>query len=93
MNFLIQDFQLKVKLKFNLIDPRDFCWVDSLKDVNLSKKDKDILTNAYFKNVAIFKWQTDDMLIVDNIKCAHARLNVDSLRKIKIFIRTYLKIV
>jgi len=89
LKFLIRDLHLNVMVKFNLIDSRDLFWVDSLDGVNLSKKENVILTNSYFKNVSIFKWQTDDMLIVDNIKLAHARLNVDSLRKIKIFISQY----
>lgn len=75
--------------KFRSSDPRRYFWTDSIVDMELSKREENDLTEAYFKNCSIFRWKTGDMILIDNLKMAHARLNVDAHRKICIFIGEY----
>ena len=89
LNLSLRDLHRNIKMKINRIDARDCLWVARLVGASLSKREKDILTNAYFKNVSIFRWRSDDMILIDNVKVGHARLNVDSTRKIKIYIGRY----
>jgi hypothetical protein len=68
-------------------------WKTSFKDgTELSKAEKDALTKTLFDNSTIFRWHSGDALVVDNIKTAHARLNVDSHRKLHVFLSEYLEV-
>jgi alpha-ketoglutarate-dependent taurine dioxygenase len=72
------------------IDTRKVYWTDSLVGINLCRKEKRLLVEAYFNNCAIFKWQTGDLLLVDNIKVGHARLNIKGERNIYAFAGEYI---
>ena len=72
------------------IDTRKIYRTDSLVGSDLSRKEKRFLVETYFNNCAIFKWQTGDLLLVDNIKVGHARLNIKGERNIYAFAGEYI---
>ena len=88
---VLSSMKLTVKaLLAKTIDTRRIYWTDSLVDSSLSRKEKRLLVEIYFNNCAIFKWKTGDLLLIDNIKMGHARLNIKGERNIYAFMGEYI---
>tara|TARA_Y100001934_G_C12317109_1_gene758067 strand:- start:924 stop:1817 length:894 start_codon:yes stop_codon:yes gene_type:complete len=69
-----------------------YSWKTSfLEGPPLTDLEKKRLTRIFFDHCTIFRWHPRDVLIVDNIKAAHGRLNVDSSRKIHVFLSEYIE--
>ena len=55
----------------------------------LTKSQEQTLAATLFDHSTIFRWHKGDVLIVDNIRVAHGRLNVDSDRTMHVFLSKY----
>ena len=67
-----------------------YAWKTSLKNgPQLSVSEQECLSEIFFKNSTIFRWRSGDVLVVDNIKTAHGRLNIDAPRTIHVFLSEY----
>ena len=72
------------------VEREKYSWKTSFKEgPPLSPQEEKLLTIALFNNSTIFRWHPGDVLLVDNIKVAHGRLNVDSARTIHVFMGEY----
>ena len=76
--------------RLGVLDPKDDIWTDRLVGKDLSRNEKRSLVRIYFENCAIFRWQSGDMVLLDNLKTAHAGLNIDAEREISLFTSQYI---
>lgn len=76
--------------EYNWVEHQRYAWKTSIQNLHLSKTEIKEITNAIFKNMTVFRWKTGDVLLIDNIKTAHGRLNIDGDRTLHVFISTYI---
>ena len=55
-------------------DPRNN-WAVTYRGAHLSRLEKQDLMRACYKHCALLKWRKGDILLVDNERLAHARMN------------------
>ena len=72
--------------KFELLQPDG-------KDVFLDKNDMLALMEAIWKHAIFVQWKKGDVLIINNKKIAHARMNVIGQRKIVVAMASKSKIL
>lgn len=49
---------------------------------DFTPQEQETIANALYDSSTIFRWQQDDVLVIDNIRTAHGRLNVKGERSI-----------
>jgi alpha-ketoglutarate-dependent taurine dioxygenase len=49
---------------------------------DFTPEEQETIANTIYDCSTIFRWQQDDMLVIDNIRTAHGRLNVKGERSI-----------
>jgi alpha-ketoglutarate-dependent taurine dioxygenase len=79
---LFQRFALSRLVKYHYTKERVFMrtlWGDGTE---ISKDETQQIIDAAWRSATLFKWQEGDLLLIDNIRCGHGRLNVEGTRSI-----------
>jgi len=76
--YILTYLKMWIYLKMKL-NPVSVAFADGTKFSNAIEKE---LYNVYRKNRALFAWKKGDVLVLDNLKMAHGRMNVIPPRKI-----------
>ena len=67
------------------VEHQRYAWKSSLHGPKLTKAEVTEITETLFQHATIFRWHPGDVLIIDNIKTAHGRLNVDGRRILHVY--------
>jgi len=68
-----------------LMEHQRYAWKTSLNGPKLTRPEQAHITETIFAHASIFRWHAGDVLVVDNVKTAHARLNVDAPRCLHVY--------
>ena len=75
----------------NLIEHQKYSWKTTIENgPELTPEESACVTETLFKHATIFRWHPEDVLVIDNVKAAHGRLNVDAKRVIHVFMSKYI---
>ena len=75
----------------NLIEHQKYSWKTTIENgPELTPAESACVTETLFKHATIFRWHPEDVLVIDNVKAAHGRLNVDAKRVIHVFMSKYI---
>ena len=73
------------------VEHQRYAWKTSIKNgPQLTQAEEDVVTETLFRHATIFKWHPGDVLLIDNIRTAHGRLNVDGERNLHVIISDYI---
>jgi alpha-ketoglutarate-dependent taurine dioxygenase len=75
-------FALERFTRYEFSQPRAFLRTVFGDGTPLSREESEAIARAAWRNAIIFPWVREDVLILDNIRFAHARLNVVRPRRI-----------
>ncbi len=74
----------------NMVEHQKYSWKTTIQDgPELTPEEVVSVTDTLFKHATIFRWHPGDVLLIDNVKGAHGRLNVDAKRVIHVFMSKY----
>jgi hypothetical protein len=74
----------------NVVEHQKYSWKTTIQNgPELSPEEVVNVTDTLFKHATIFRWHPGDVLLIDNVKGAHGRLNVDAKRVIHVFMSKY----
>lgn len=74
-----------------LVEHQKYSWKTTIQDgPELTPEQRTSVTDTLFKHATIFRWHPEDVLVIDNVKTAHGRLNVDAKRVIHVFMSKYI---
>ena len=77
--------------KNKLVEHQKYSWKTTIQDgPALTDLESACVTDTLFKHATIFRWHPGDVLVIDNVKGAHGRLNVDAKRVIHVFMSKYI---
>jgi len=73
------------------VEHQRYAWKTSIKNgPQLTQAEEDVVTETLFRHATIFKWHPGDVLLIDNIRTAHGRLNVDGERTLHLILSVYI---
>ena len=73
------------------VEHQRYAWKTTIRGPQaLSRDDLQQITDALFAHATIFRWHAGDVLLIDNIKTAHGRLNIDGKRVLHVFMSAYI---
>ena len=61
---------------------RDSLYITWGDGTPFTRSESEAIQRAAWNNAVIFKWQIGDVIVLNNVLWAHARMNVDDKRKI-----------
>jgi alpha-ketoglutarate-dependent taurine dioxygenase len=67
------------------VEHRRYAWKTSLPELELTRAEHAEITQCLFEHATIFRWHSGDVLVVDNIRAAHGRLNIDAPRTLHVY--------
>ena len=74
----------------NWVEHHRYAWKTTLqKGPKLTDAEITEVTDTLFAHATIFRWRAGDVLLIDNVKTAHGRLNVDARRVLHVYMSEY----